>query len=167
MLVALKRGVQGPGRYVYGKLVFDRVNGGQSNTVHEVDDDAGAALINSGHFEIRTASKTKPTAPPARGDRPASSRAKAAEAFPVTFPEDVDDDDLEPEPIVTEPTPEKPASFVAQPTPAEVGNPVSPRANLEEMTFGELVGYAKSRGVALKKTMKKPEVVNAILASAK
>lgn len=162
MLVALKRGVQGPGRYVYGKLVFDRVNGGQSNTVHEVDDDAGAALINSGHFEIRTASKSKPTAPPARGDRPASSRAKAAEAFPVTFPEDVDDDDLEP---IVEPIVEKPEPFVAQPTPAEVGNTVPPRANLEDMTFGELVGYAKSRGIALKRTMNKAAVVDAILAA--
>lgn len=154
MLVALKKGAFGPGRYAYGTLLFERLNGGQSNTVHDVDDDVGAELVNTGHFEIRMGVKSKPTAPPARVERPASSRAKAAEAFPVAFPED------EPEPVS-----EKPEPFVAQPTPAEAGNPIPPMANLEEMTFGELVGYAKSRGIKLTRDMKKAAVVNAILGS--
>ena len=164
MLVALKKGAFGPGRYVFGKLVFERLNSGQTNTVHEVDDDTGAVLVNTGHFEIRATETKKPMVPPARGDRPASSRAKAAEAFPVF--------DDEPDAVETHEAPEteKPVAFtddepVAQPALPEAGNPIPPSANLEEMTFGELVGYAKSRGIKLTRDMKKAAVVNAILGS--
>lgn len=146
MLVALKRGVHGPGRYSYGKLLFERLNGGQDNTVHEVDDETGAMLVNTGWFEIRSVATKPSTAAPARGDR-VTSRARAAtqrgEGAGGTpgFPED----DLTP--------------------PLTSSDPHPTREHLAELTYAELMAYAKGRKVKLVAGMKKTDVIDAVLAA--